>query len=194
MNKHYTQEETETIRAMFAGKRSDEEIAAALGRTATGITIKRRQLGLHRPDAVAIAKKKAHKWTADELEFIKSYWNKKTDEWMARKLGVTIPTYKKKRQRMTVVTIDGKRRLVKEWTHRKGRRLTWTFAHEEFLREHYPTHSAADIGRYLGRKENTIQTKARRMGLKKAHNPGKKGFPPIEQYYDKATFKPKTIQ
>ena len=99
----------------------------------------------------------------------------------------------KDRQRMAVCTPDGTRRLVKSWTHRKGRHDTWTFNQEEFLREHYPTHSAAELSAYLGRRENAIQYKAHRMGLKKAYIPGRKGYKPIEQYYDNKTFKPTQI-
>lgn len=108
-------------------------------------------------------------------------------------LGVTVSCYKHKRQRMTVQTIDGKKRLVKAWAHRKGRHDTWTYNQEEFLRENYPTHSAKELAAYLGRKENAIQWKAKRMGLKKAFFPGRKGYEPIEKYYNPTTFKPKQI-
>ena len=94
---------------------------------------------------------------------------------------------------MSVQTMEGKKRLVKTWTHKKGRRDTWTYNQEEFLRENYPTHSAKELSAYLGRKENAIQWKAKRMGLKKAYNPGRGGYEPIEQYYNHETFKPKQI-
>lgn len=190
----YTPNELEQLRILFGQKKSDEQIASIMGRSVTGIRVKRRQLGLFRPDAVVISQKKGHKWSEDELQFIRNYWNKKTDEWMARKLGVTVSAYKHKRQRMSVMTMDGRKRLVKTWTHRKGRRDTWTFAQEEFLREKYPTHSAADIARYLGRKENAVQYKANRMGLKKAYNCGRRGYAPVEQYYNPETYQPRLIK
>lgn len=189
----YTATELEHLRILFKQKKSDEQIAAIMGRGVTGIRQKRRQLGLHRPDAVAIGIKKGHKWTEDELQFIRNYWRTKSDEWMAKKLGVTVSSYKHKRRRMTIQTLDGRKRLVKAWTHRKGRHDTWTHNQEEFLREHYPTHSAKELSAYLGRKENAIQWKAKRMGLKKAFTPGRKGYDPIEQYYNPTTFKPKQI-
>lgn len=191
---HYTDKDILQLQLLFKQKKSDEEIAAIMGRGITGIQQKRRQLGLHRPDAVAISKKKGHKWTEDELQFIVNYWNKKSDKWMAKKLGVTVSTYKHKRQRMTVQTMDGKKRLVKTWTHRKGRHDTWTFTQEEFLREHYPTHAAKDIARYLGRGENAVQWKAKRMGLKKAYSCGRAGYQPIEQYYNTDTFTPRIVK
>ena len=189
----YTAKELEHLRILFRQKKSDDEIAAIMGRGINGIRQKRRQLGLHRPDAVALTAKHCHRWTEDELLFIRNYWRTKTDKWMAQKLGVSLASYKKKRQRMAVCTPDGIRRLVKSWTNRKGRHDTWTFNQEEFLREHYPTHSAAELSAYLGRRENAIQYKAHRMGLKKAYNPGRKGYKPIEQYYDNKTFKPTQI-
>lgn len=191
--KRYTKTEIEQIKILFQQKKSDEKIASIMGRGVEGIRQKRRQLGLHRPDAVAISVKKGHKWTKDELEFIRNYWRTQSDEWMVKKLGVTVSTYKHKRQRMTIVTIEGRKRLVKKWTQAKGRRLTWTYTQEEFLREKYPSHSAKELAKYLGRKENAIQWKAKRMGLKKAFIPGRKGYDPIENYYNPQTFKPKQI-
>lgn len=190
----YTDSELEHLRTLFKQKKSDEQIASIMGRGLQGIKAKRRQLGLHRPDAVAISIKKGHKWTDDDLLFIRNYWREQTDRWMARKLGVSVSSYKHKRQKMVVQTLEGRRRLVKTWTHKKGRRDTWTYNQEEFLREHYPTHSAKQLMPYLGRDENAIQWKAKRMGLKKAYNPGRKGYPPVEQYYNPETFKPKLIK
>lgn len=195
MNKRprYTKKELEHLRILFKQKKSDEQIAAIMGRGVTGIRQKRRKLGLHRPDAVAISIKKGHKWTEEELQFIRNFWRTQSDEWMAKKLGVSVCSYKHKRQKMSVQTLEGKKRLVKTWTHKKGRRDTWTYNQEEFLRENYPTHSAKELSAYLGRKENAIQWKAKRMGLKKAYNPGRGGYEPIEQYYNHETFKPKQI-
>lgn len=183
--KRWTEREKEHLRILFRQGKSDEEIAGIMGRSVIGMREKRRQLGLFRPDAVDIRKKKAHKWTKDELEFIENYWSQKSDKWMARKLGVTLSTYKHKRQKMTVMTMEGRRRLIKTWTRKKGKRTTWTYAQEEYLREHYPTHSAAEIGKHLGRRENAIQWKAKRMGIKKAYNPGARGYEPIDGYYKK---------
>lgn len=199
MNKKqmYTSKEIEHLRILFKQKKSDEEIAAIMGRGLQGIKAKRRQLGLHRPDAVAISIKNGHKWTKDELEFIRNYWRTQSDEWMAKKLGVTVSTYKHKRQRMTVSTLSSKPKnagYIKRWTQAKGRHDTWTYNQEEFLRENYPTHSAKELTKYLGRGENAIQWKAKRMGLKKAFIPGRKGYKPIETYYDNRTYKPQLIK
>lgn len=189
----YTASELEQLRILFNQKKSDEQIAAIMGRGVEGIRYKRRLLGLHRPDAVAISQKKGHKWTEEELQFIRNYWRTQSDEWMAKKLGVTVNVYKHKRHKMTATTMDGRKRLVKTWTQRKGRHDTWTYNQEEFLRENYPTHSAKELGKYLGRKENAIQCKANRMGLTKAFNPGRNGYEPIEKYYNPETYKPKQI-
>ena len=191
--KRYTATEIEHLRILFKQKKSDEEIAAIMGRGIEGIRYKRRKLGLHRPDAVAITLKHSHKWTADELQFIRYYWRTKSDKWMAKKLGVTVSCYKHKRQRMKETTMEGTHRLVKRWTQRKGRHDTWTVNQEEFLREHYPTHSAKELTKYLQRGENAIQYKAKRMGLKKSYIAGRKGYQPIEQYYNPKTFNPKPI-
>lgn len=194
----YTKNELTQLRLLFNQGKSDESIAAIMGRGIEGIKAKRRQLGLHRPDAAAISIKNGHKWTKDELEFIRNYWRTKTDEWMAKKLGVTVSSYKHKRQRMTTVsTLSGKPKnagYIKRWTQAKRRHDTWTYTQEEFLREKYPNHSAKDIARYLGRSENAIQWKAKRMGLRKDYIAGRKGYQPVENYYSKETFKPQLIK
>lgn len=192
----YTKKELEHLRILFKQKKSDEQIAAIMGRGVTGIRQKRRQLGLHRPDAVDISIKNGHNWTEDELRFIRNYWRTKSDKWMAKKLGVSVSSYKHKRQRMKTLSLTGREvsaRYIKRWTHQKGRHDTWTYNQEEFLRDNYPTHSAKELAKYLGRGENAIQWKAKRMGLKKAFNPGRKGYKPIEQYYNPTTFKPKQV-
>ena len=193
---HWTPTELEHLRILFRQKKSDEEMSAILGRGIEGVRAKRRKLGLHRPDAVDISIKRGHKWTDDDLQFIRNYWNTKTDRWMAAKLGVSVSAYKHKRQRMTVPSLSGRpkpAKYIKHWTHHKGRHDTWTYNQEEFLREHYPTHSAKQLMPYLGRDENAIQWKAKRMGLKKAYNPGRAGYPPVEQYYNPETYKPRQI-
>ena len=92
----YTDSELEQLRTLFKQKKSDGQIAETMGRSVCGIAIKRRQLGLHRPDAVAISIKKGHKWTDDDLLFIRNYWREQTDRWMAKKLGVSVSSYKHK--------------------------------------------------------------------------------------------------
>lgn len=195
--KRYTKNELTQLRLLFEQGKSDESIAAIMGRGVTGIQQKRRQLGLHRPDAVAISIKNGHhKWTKDELEFIRNYWRTKSDKWMAKKLGVSLDSYRQKRLRMKTLSLTGREvpaRYIKRWTQSKGRHVTWTYNKEVFLRENYPTHSAKELAKYLGLKENAIQCKAYRMGLRKDYNPGRKGYPPIENYYSKETFKPKLI-
>lgn len=193
---HYTFSEIEQLRNLFNQNKSDEEIASIMGRGIEGIKAKRRRLGLLRPDAVEISIKNGHNWTKNDLQFICNYWRTKSDKWMAEKLGVSVSSYKHKRQRMILTSPTGHvkpARFIKHWTHKKGSHITWTFNQELFLRENYPTHSAKDLAAYLGRNENAIQWKAKRMGLKKNFNPGRKGYEPLEQYYDPTKFKPKLI-
>lgn len=190
----YTEKELVWITRLFEQGRSDEEIATTVGRTVYGIRWKREKMGLFRPSAIEISKQQGHKWTDEEILFIKNYWNSQTDEWMAKKLGVTVRVYRLKRQKMTVNTIDGSKRLLKSWIHRKGRHITWTWGQEEFLREHYPTHGAADIARYVGHTKKAVIHKANRMGITKDYKPGEKGYPPVEQYYNSDTFQPKIIK
>ncbi len=179
MNKKqmYTAKEIEHLRILFKQKKSDEEIAAIMGRGLQGIKDKRRQLGLHRPDAVAISIKNGHKWTKDELEFIRNYWRTQSDEWMAKKLGVTVSTYKHKRQRMTVSTLSGKPKnagYIKRWTQAKGRHDTWTYNQEEFLRENYPTHSAKELTKYLDEAKTPSSGKPNGWDSRKRLSPGGK--------------------
>lgn len=190
----FSKKEIAWIKTLFEQGRSDEDIALTLGRSVGGVCRKRGQMGLYRPDAIAISIEQGHKWTDEEILFIKNYWNSQTDEWMAKKLGVTVRVYRWKRQKMTVNTIDGSKRLLKSWIHRKGRHITWTWAQEEFLREHYPTHGAADIAHYVGHTKKAVIHKANRMGITKDYKPGEKGYPPVEQYYNSDTFQPKLIK
>ena len=163
----YTDADKEWLTLLFEQGKSDSEIAAIMGRTETGVSQKRRALRLHRPDAIALTMEKAHRWSKDDLLFINNYWRDLTDRQMARKLGVTLSTYKHKRQRMG---------FFKDWEQRKDRRRTWSFSDELFLRENYGTRSAKDIAEHLHRKENTIQCKAHRLGLKKDYIPGRRGY------------------
>lgn len=176
------------MRILFRQGKSDEEIAGIMGRGKTGVERKRQEMGLHKPDAIALGRKKWHKYTADELEFIKNWWDKKSDKWMARKLGVGVDAYRAVRRRMSEKSLSGKKRetpLKKTWTQQKGMRKTWTYAQEEFLREHYPTKDTAEIARILGRKPAAIIDKAKRIGIKKAYKPGARGYEPIDGYYKK---------
>lgn len=184
MNIRYTKEEKLQIRLMFEQGKSDEQIAETMGRPLGGVLYMRRKMGLHRPDAVELTRQKGHQWTEEEELFIRNFWREKSDRWMAAKLGVSESAYKHKRQRMSETTLGEKKPMIKEWTRKKGRRLSWTFMEEQYMIEHYPWHSAAEIGKVLGKRENTIQCKAKRMGLKKAYNPGRRGYGPIENYYE----------
>lgn len=179
----YTKEEMLQIRLMFEQGKSDEEMAEALGRKLTGLQYKRRRMGLHRPDAVELTKAVSHQWTEEEELFIRNFWREKSDRWMAAKLGVSLSSYKHKRQRMSETMLGPKKRMVKEWTRRKGLRQSWTFTEEQYLTEHYPWHSAAEIAKVLHRKENAIQWKAKRMGLKKAYYPGRRGYETMATNY-----------
>lgn len=184
MNIRYTKEEKLQIRLMFEQGKSDEQIAETMGRPLGGVLYMRRKMGLHRPDAVELTRQKGHQWTEEEELFIRNFWREKSDRWMAAKLGVSESAYKHKRQRMSETTLGAKKPMLKEWTRRKGLRHSWTFAEEQYLIEHYPWHSAAEIAKELGRKENAIQWKAKRLGLKKAYIAGRRGYGPIENYYE----------
>lgn len=166
----YTAKDIEWLTLLFEQGRTDAEIARIMGRGVKGIMQKRRALRLHRPDCIAITQANCKRWDKHELEFIRNYWRDLSDTRMARKLGVTLSCYKHKRLSMG---------LRKEWERRKGRRRTWSFNDELFLRENYGTRSAKEIAKYLNRKENAVQYKAYRLGLSKDYNPGRRGYQPI---------------
>lgn len=184
MKEKYTKEEKLQMRLMFEQGKSDEQIAEVMGRTLCGVAYMRRKMGLHRPDAVELTRQKGHQWTEEEELFIRNFWKEKSDRWLAAKLGVSLAALKKKRQRMSETTLGEKKRMTKDWERQKGKRRSWKFSEEQYMIEHYPWHSAAEIGEALGRKENAIQYKAYRMGLKKAYIPGRRGYGPIENYYE----------
>lgn len=182
----YTDKEKMQLRLMFEQGKSDEEIAEAIGRTLIGVTFKRRKMGLMRADAIELNKVNCHQWTEEEELFITSYWREMTDSWMAKKLGVSVSAYKHKRKRMKVQTLGGEKPAgyIKNWKGKKGVRRSWTFKQEEFMKEHYPTHSAAEIAKYLNKSENAVQYKASRMGLRKNYIAGRRGYEKIERYYN----------
>lgn len=194
MKEHYTDSEVRQLQVLFDQKKTDAEIAAIMGRPVSGIKSKRQTLRLLRPTIVDIKKKKAHKWKDWEELFIRNYWRTKSDRWMAKKLGVSLAVYKAKRRSMTTY-VDGRRcSLDKGRFHKKGIRQTWTYNQEQFLIEHYPTHSAKDIARYVGHSRQAVIKKANTMGLKKAYFPCPNSYPPIESYYNSQTFTPTLIQ
>lgn len=176
MNNHrkpYTEEENDWLKILFGQKKSDEEIALIMGRTQRSVDNQRRKLGLLRQDACALMKKRCKHWTRDEIEFICNYWAEKSDKWMAGKLGVNVSVYRRERGKL------GFRKLK---TRQAGVRKKWRFSEEEFLRRHYPTHSAEEVAAHLGGRYTAIavRRKAKRIGLGKSYNPGRAGFGGID--------------
>lgn len=170
--KPYTEKEKEWLRILFEQKKSDEEISAIMGRTVRSVADQRRKLRLKRLTISEVAHMKSKKWTKYEIDFICNYWKEKSDTWMARKLGVTYGVYKKKRLEL------GFRKPEKL---KRGIRKTWTYAEEEFMKEHYPTHNAKDIARHLKRHSaQGVIEKAKKLGLRKAYSPGCRGFADID--------------
>lgn len=179
----YTAKEIEHLRILFAQGNSDEQIAAVMGRTPRSVADHRRKLRLLHMSAVDMAVKKSKHWSRDEVDFICNFWNEKTDKWMARKLRTTEAVYKSKRLELG---------FSKHWRHKKGLRRNWTFSDEEFLRQHYATHSAKDIAANMQGRHTAyaVICKANSLGLRKEKRPGRHGFPPIDlrdPYYQPLT-------
>lgn len=170
----YKKKELVRIAALYMAGKSDAEIAEEIGRTEIGVRVQRQMMGLMRPDAVELSE--GHKWTEADEEFIRNNWREFSDAWMAKKLGVTKAAYKHKRMRLG---------YIKEWKREKGRLETWTEAEIRFLRTYYPNHSSDDIAKYMPHNAMAIQSKASRMGIKKAYQAGRRGYPPLAEIIDR---------
>ena len=168
--RRWTPAELEQLAILFSQHNSDEKIASILNRTTLSVKIKRRQLRLFYPDAVDIAIENSHRYTDEECDFIRYYYQKKSDTWMAKKLRVSIHSYKHQRARMNLKKMD---------QQKKGLRRSWHFKEEQFLIDHYKDASYKDIAKILKRKENTVAYKAYRLGLRKPNNVGRRGFEPL---------------
>jgi len=179
----YTAKESEHLRILFAQGNTDEQIAAVMGRTLRSVADHRRKLRLLHMSAVDMAVKKSKHWSRDEVDFICNFWKEKNDKWMAKKLKTTEAVYKNKRRELG---------FQKHWRQKKGLRRSWTFSDEEFLRQHYTTHSAKNIAALMKGRHTpyAIICKANKLGLRKETRPGRHGFPPIDlrdPYYQPLT-------
>lgn len=83
------------------------------------------------------------------MQFISNYWNEKSDEWLAQKLGVTKEAVERKRKPRA----DGRR--SDSWPE-----IEIKYLKMEYGRVH--THRMAEA---LGRLDKTVRTRALRLGL-----------------------------
>lgn len=159
MSSHYqrwdsTQEAQ--LRILFSQKKTDEQIAEIMGRTKFSVQSRRLKLGLLHPTATDIARKKSHKWTDDEIQFIRLYWLTKKNKWMARKLGVTVPQYKYIRNRL---------RLMKDNRQQLDDRR-YTPLEKYYIEIAYGVIPATRIAKTLNRTPRSILIYAHRHGHK----------------------------
>lgn len=92
------------------------------------------------------------------MQFISNYWNEKSDEWLAQKLGVTKEAVERKRQAM------GLKRERKPCAG--GRRSdSWPEIELEYLKMGYGRVHTHRMAEALGRIEQTVRTRARKLGL-----------------------------
>lgn len=177
-NGNWTESEVLQVRLLMEQGKSDEEIAAIVGRTAKAVARKRQRKGWKRDRHMELVEKAT--WTRHELEFIRLYWRELTDKKLAAKLGKSVAAVRRKR------TLMGFR---KDWEVKEGRRRSWSYEDEEMVRRFYGRHGAEDIRRYLRGKHTVtgIRQKAQNMGLKKEEwgKWGRRGLESIAEYYQR---------
>lgn len=158
------------LRTLWCAKVSAEDIGDVLGRTAGAVNTRATHLGLH------WRRKKI--WTEEEKMFIVNYGPGKGRRWMARKLEVTPGCYDLIRKKLEIKGCETRYGV-------KGLRRTWHFGEEEWLKRHIDDYSWQRLGELLGHTAEAVRVKARSLGLKKGPSPGRRGYPPIEQYNNK---------
>ena len=175
-NGQWTESEVLQVRLLMEQGKSDEEIAAIVGRTAGAVARKRLMNGWKRDSHMDLVEKTT--WTRHELEFIRLYWREVTDKKLAAKLGKSVAAVRRKRTQMG---------FRKDYEIKKGRRRCWSYEDEETVRRFYGRHGAEDIRRYLRGKHTVtgIRRKAQNMGLKKEEWWGRSGLESIAEYYSR---------
>lgn len=147
---HWTEERESYLNEHYATK-NNKEIAEVLGVTPSQIRTKAWRLGLKKPK--------------DDKKYIESFIIK-NHEIMSRKelakaLGIPYSSacYYLKRMKE-----EGK--LGGSSRFEPGQK-TWTEEEETYLAKHYPTTSASDVAKALGRSTGSVRGKASIMGIKK---------------------------
>ena len=169
MSNHYQRWDSSQeaqLRILFSQKKSDEQIAEIMGRTKSAVETRRIKLGLLYHTAIDIAVKKSHKWTEDEIQFIRLYWLSKKNKWMTRKLGVSVTQYKYIRKRLGL--------LKENRQHLDDRR--YTPLEKYYIEIAYGVIQATRIAKTLHRKPRAILTYAQRHGLKSPYCRNRKVF------------------
>lgn len=174
----WTEKEVLQVRLLMEQGKSDEEIAAIVGRTARAVAERRKRNGWRRENCVDLAIKNRTTWTKHELKFIRLYWRNLTDKKIAAKLRKSAALVRDKRLEMG---------FKKAYMKKKGLRRGWTYADEETVRRFYGRHSAEDIRRYLTGKHTAagVRQKAFAMGLKKEVWAGRGRLETIAEYYSR---------
>ena len=144
------------LRDMYRAGRSDAEIAQVLGRGEKGVARKRLELGLVR--------RRRREWT-DEMDlFVVNYWQEKPDEWMAKKLGVTLDGYLHRRRSLGLKRERRDCIGVKRGLYKK-REDGWAELELAYLKAGYGKVANKRMAKALGRPLSSVTGKLSRMGL-----------------------------
>jgi len=160
--KRWTQKEVEYLTKHY-GKKGVEEIAEALGRTASAVQSKAPQLGLSAQNNL---------WTEEEEQFLKENYLSLGAEECARRLG------------RTASAVHGKIRLVGGGRPSIGPRVEWSEGELEFLRQNYQRLSWEEMQEQLGRTEQAIQVRASMLGLQRYVDP----YPFFENWTEESAY------
>lgn len=131
------------------GKKTSKEIAAALSRSKYSVQEKAKKLGLKSGVCG-----KGRKWSKQEICYLKAHYVKTSAKRIAEILG------------RSQHSIYGKVRELGLKTHACGRGRKWDDGEIHFLRKSYEEKPIRQMARELSRSINSVQQKARRLGLK----------------------------
>jgi len=160
--KRWTQGEVEYLTKHY-GKKGVEEIAEALGRTASAVQSKAPQLGLSAQNNL---------WAEEEERFLKENYLSLGAEECARRLG------------RTVSAVHGKIRLVGGGRPSIGPRVEWSEEELEFLLQNYQKLAWGEMVEALGRTEQAIQVRASMLGLQRYVDP----YPFFENWTEESAY------
>ena len=96
-------------------------------------------------------------WTDEEINYLHSHYMSESYDDMSRKLGIGAPTIKRKCVELGLI-----RSALPGCIH------IWTEFELNYLRQHWPTDTAQDIGDALGMSDGCVRARARLLNLKKS--------------------------
>lgn len=158
----WTPRDLEMLREMFVTS-SWSEMVHALGRTKPAIEQKAKSIGCVRLTP------KAKLWDEQDTQLLKDLYAVAGARKVAEMTGRALSAVLKKAQALGVKSHRREMIRVSEGPHE-----VWTESDDEKLRLHYATKDHAALASMLGRSEQALYARARKLGIQRGGKPGRK--------------------